>query len=135
MEIMLAYCRILEHSEETDRLVESDIQADNQQSFPYNTPEVFGESSHSHDSYVREIQETHYSELISHPPRISALPYSLPQSTVTVTTTSSGALCMPTSSTNSHFPTFSAVFRLHVQLLLKFLHLLLRHHFLKLKPN
>ena len=36
-------CRILEHSEEMDRIVESDIQADSQEISPYNAPEVFVE--------------------------------------------------------------------------------------------
>ena len=48
-----------------DELVELDIQEDLQSS-PYNSPVDTDESSHSNDSYVREIHETHYSELISH---------------------------------------------------------------------
>ena len=46
------------------------------QSSPYNSPVDTDESSHSNDSYVREIHEIHYSELISH---TSYSPYSFPQ--------------------------------------------------------
>ena len=90
------------------RIVESDIQADSQESSPYNAPEVFDESSHSQDSYVREIHEAHCSKLISYTPQISASPCSLPQHTVTPT--SSADLCMSTSSTTSDSPIYSAVF-------------------------
>ena len=69
--------KILEHSRETDELVEPDIQEDLQSS-PYNTPADTNETSHSHDSYVREIHETHSSEFISH---TSYSPYSFPQHT------------------------------------------------------
>ena len=40
-----------------DIIVEPDIQADSQESSPYKAPEVFDESSHSHDSNVIEIHE------------------------------------------------------------------------------
>ena len=48
-----------------DILVKADIEADNQESYPYNVPEAFDESSYSYEFYVRGIQEIHYSELIS----------------------------------------------------------------------
>ena len=84
------------------------MQVDSQESSLYNAPEFFDESSHSHDSYVKEIHEAHCSKLMSHTPPISALLCSLLQHTVT--STSSAALCMPTSSTTSDFLTYSAVF-------------------------
>ena len=70
------------------------------QSSPYNSPVDTDESSHSHDSYVGEIHETHYSELISH---TSYSPYSFPQHADIPT--SSTALYIPTSSIVADFPT------------------------------
>ena len=95
--------RILEHSREMDKLVEPDIQEDLQSS-PYNSLVDTDESSHSHDSYVREIHETHYSELISH---TSYSPYSFPQHADIPT--SSTAVNIPTSSTALYIPTSSIV--------------------------
>ena len=66
---------ILEHSREMDELVVPDIQED-MHSSPFNSPVDTDESSHSNDSYVREVHETHCSELISH---TSYSPYSFPQ--------------------------------------------------------
>ena len=80
-------------------LVEPDIQEDLQNS-PYNSPVVTDESSHSNDSYVREIHETHYSELISH---TSYPPYSFPQHADIPS--SSTALYIPTSSIVADIPT------------------------------
>ena len=95
-----------------DELVEPYIQEDLQSS-PYNSPVDTDESSHSRDSYVREIHETHYSELISH---TSYSPYSFPQhahiptsSTAVNMPTPSTAVNMPTSSTALYIPTSSIV--------------------------
>ena len=113
--------RILEHSREMDELVEPDIREDLQSS-PYNSPVDTDKSSHLHDSYVREIHETHYSDLISH---TSYSSYSFPQyadiptsstavnmptaSTAVNMSTSSTAVNMPTSSTTLYIPTSSIV--------------------------
>ena len=98
--------KILEHSREMDELVESDKQEDLQSS-PYNTPVHTDDSNHSRDSYVREIHETHYSELISLTQHTSHSVYSFPQHTDIPT--SSTAVDMPTSSTAVNMPTFSSV--------------------------
>ena len=81
-----------------DELVESDIQ--DLQSSPYNTP--VEHRSHSRDSYVREIHETHYNELISLTPHTSYSLYSFPQHTDIPT--SSTAVNMPTSSSVADTP-------------------------------
>ena len=52
--------RILEHSREMDELVEESDKQEDLQSSPHNTPVDTDDSSHSRDSYVREIHETHY---------------------------------------------------------------------------
>ena len=55
---------ILEHSREMYELVVEPDTQEELESSQYNIPADTGESTHSHDSYVREIHETHYSELI-----------------------------------------------------------------------
>ena len=94
--------RILEHSLEMDQLLEESDKQEDLQSSPYNTT-VADDSSHSRDSYVRVIHETHYTLT----PHTSRSVHSFPQHTDILT--SSTAVNMPTSSTAVNMPRSSSV--------------------------